>query len=171
MKRAAFVLPLASLVVACGGSFSSTETPSAPIPASASEAPAIVPATTAASAESTPAPKRAEKEAPKTIVARHVLVQWMGCRAADSKIVRTREQARQVIDEAMGKLKAGVAFTRVVADYSDEPNSAARGGSLGRFGRGVMDPAFENAAFALAPGERSGIVETQFGFHIIERLE
>jgi parvulin-like peptidyl-prolyl isomerase len=95
----------------------------------------------------------------------------MGCRAADANIVRTKEQARAVAIDVLRRLKAGEEFTRLVLDYSDEPNAGRRGGSLPPFGHGTMDKAFEAAAFALAPGELSGVVETQFGYHVIQRLE
>ena len=95
----------------------------------------------------------------------------MGCRAADANIVRTREQAHAVAEEVLRRLKAGEDFQRVVLDYSDEPNAGQRGGALGRFGHGAMDKQFEQAAFALAPGQISDIVETPFGFHVIQRLE
>jgi NIMA-interacting peptidyl-prolyl cis-trans isomerase 1 len=95
----------------------------------------------------------------------------MGTKRADAKIVRTRDQAHAVAEEVLKRLKGGESFTRLVIDFSDEPNAGQRGGSLGRFRRGDMDKEFEAAAFALAPGETSGIVETPFGFHIIQRLE
>jgi NIMA-interacting peptidyl-prolyl cis-trans isomerase 1 len=130
--------------------------------------------TSAASASSVPAGSSsaaAKAPARKYVIARHILIQWMGCKAADAKIVRTKEQAHAVAEEVLRRLKAGEEFTRVVLDYSDEPNAGRRGGSLPPFGRGTMDKQFETVAFALTPGELSGIVETPFGFHVIQRLE
>lgn len=59
-------------------------------------------------------------------------------------------------------------FADLAQQYSDDAQSAATGGELGFFGRGTMIPAFEDAAFALPPGEVSGIVETDYGYHIIK---
>jgi hypothetical protein len=105
------------------------------------------------------------------VAARHILVQWMGCERAADSVVRTRDQARGVIEQALARARAGEDFARLVAEYSDEHGAAGRGGSLGKFGRGVMHPLFEEAAFSLQPGEISGIVETSFGFHVIQRTE
>lgn len=111
------------------------------------------------------------KAAPKQIGARHVLVQWMGADRAGPNVLRTREQALVIATDVQRRAKAGEDLGRLAVEYSDEPNAAARGGSLGRFGHGQMVPAFEAAAFKLEVGEISDIVETPFGFHIIQRTE
>ena len=105
------------------------------------------------------------------ISARHVLIQWMGAQSAGPSVVRTREQALVVAQEVLRKARSGVDFARLAVEFSDEPNAGHRGGSLGRFGHGQMVKQFEDAAFALQPGEISGIVESPFGFHIIQRTE
>ena len=53
---------------------------------------------------------------------------------------------------------------------SKDPATAVRGGKLAPFRRGTLVPEFEDAAFALKTGEVSGIVKSQFGFHIIKKL-
>jgi peptidyl-prolyl cis-trans isomerase C len=68
------------------------------------------------------------------------------------------------------KLSEGKSFEDLARDFSTCP-SASDGGNLGEFGKGMMVPAFEKAAYALLPGEVSGPVRTQFGFHLIKRLK
>jgi peptidyl-prolyl cis-trans isomerase SurA len=83
---------------------------------------------------------------------------------ADSLIVGRRfEEASLIRDQILG---GEVSFEEAAQSYSDDP-SGAQGGNLGRFGRGDFDPAFEEAAFALAPGEISEPVRTRFGLHLI----
>jgi peptidyl-prolyl cis-trans isomerase SurA len=66
---------------------------------------------------------------------------------------------------------AGESFEELARTSSDDP-SASRGGDLGFFGRGDMDPAFEAAAFGLAsPGDVSGVVKSRFGYHLIQLVE
>lgn len=66
------------------------------------------------------------------------------------------------------KLQDGKTFEELAMDFSMCP-SGRDGGNLGAFGKGMMVKPFEDAAFKLAVGETSGIVPTQFGFHLIKR--
>jgi len=128
------------------------------------------PAVPAASPDPTIAPVNTSPP-PKKISARHVLVQWMGAEHAPSAVVRSREQALVVAQDVLKRARAKQDFARLAVEYSDEPNAGQRGGSLGRFGHGQMVPQFEEAAFKLQVGEVSGIVESPFGFHVIQRTE
>jgi parvulin-like peptidyl-prolyl isomerase len=113
----------------------------------------------------------AKAPGPKTIGARHVLVMYHGAAHAAATIGRSREEAFRRAQEALQRLRAGEDFATVVEAYTDEPGGASRGGALGSFTRERMVKAFSDAAFALNPGELSDIVETQYGFHIIQRTE
>lgn len=108
---------------------------------------------------------------PTEISARHLLVSYQGAMRASPSVTRTKAEAQTRVTEALKRAKAGEPFENLVKEFSDEPGAAERGGSLGKFGRGMMVPAFEKAAFKLAPGEISEIIETPFGFHVIQRTE
>lgn len=82
----------------------------------------------------------------------------------EKKDDKSAAQAQEILD----KLKAGGKFEDLAKEFSKDPGSAARGGDLGFFGQGRMVKPFEDAVNALAkPGDLSGLVESQFGFHII----
>jgi len=71
-------------------------------------------------------------------------------------------------NEVLQKVKNGEDFAKLANEYSEDPGSAANGGDLGFFGTGVMTKPFEDAAYALKVGEVSGLVKTEFGYHIIK---
>lgn len=105
-----------------------------------------------------------------TYGARHILVQWKGSQNAPPGITRTKEEAKQKAEETLGLLKGGAKMEEMARTQSDCP-SKAQGGDLGDFGRGTMTPAFQKAVDAIKPGELSGVVETEFGYHVILRTK
>jgi peptidyl-prolyl cis-trans isomerase C len=93
------------------------------------------------------------------IQASHILV------ATDSK---SKEDALAQITEIKEKIDGGESFADLAKEHSDCP-SGRSGGDLGSFGRGMMVPEFEQAAFALDADGISDVVETNFGYHLIQR--
>ena len=81
-------------------------------------------------------------------------------------LVKTEKEVNKVLE----RIKKGEKFSTIAKNVSICP-SKKRGGDLGTFSRGQMVKEFEKTAFALNKGEISGIVKTQFGYHIIRRLE
>jgi peptidyl-prolyl cis-trans isomerase C len=98
--------------------------------------------------------------------ASHILIQVPQGADAGAK-----QQARTKADAILKDLKAGKDFAAAAKENSQDPGSAPNGGDLGYFGQGQMVPPFEQAAFALKPGQMSEVVETQFGYHIIKVAE
>jgi peptidyl-prolyl cis-trans isomerase C len=101
-----------------------------------------------------------------SIDASHILVMLKD--STRPRETRTKEEALALIEELQGELEEGAEFSDVAGKNSDCPSNA-NGGSLGSFGRGMMVKEFEEAAFALDVGEVSGIVKTDFGYHLINR--
>ena len=93
----------------------------------------------------------AEFESPEMVKASHILVD-------------TEAEAQAALD----RIRAGADFGEVAAAVSMDPMTAPNGGDLGFFAAGEMVKEFEDAAFALRAGEISGIVETDYGYHIIQ---
>ncbi len=80
-----------------------------------------------------------------------------------------RAKARAKAEQLLAELKAQPeSFAEVARRESQDPGSAANGGDLDFFGRGAMVKAFEEAAFGLQPGAISGVVESDFGYHLIK---
>jgi peptidyl-prolyl cis-trans isomerase D len=100
---------------------------------------------------------------PKEVRARHIPVKTAPD-AGEEGVAQARDRAESILQQ----LDQGASFEELAKQESDDPGSAGNGGDLGYFGEGIMAPEFEAAAFALGKGERSHIVKTQFGFHIIE---
>lgn len=93
------------------------------------------------------------------------------------KMIKPEEEveARHILvakeDEAkdlVSKIRAGADFAELAKEHSGDAGSKEKGGLLGYFGKGQMVPQFEQAAFALKPGEVSDPVKSQFGWHIIK---
>jgi len=79
--------------------------------------------------------------------------------------------AKASIEEIRDRIAAGEDFAAVAKELSQDPGSAAQGGDLGLIERGLMDPAFDQVAFALEAGQLSKVVRTRFGYHLIEVTE
>lgn len=80
------------------------------------------------------------------------------------------DSVEALAEELRDRARDGEDFAAMAETYSDDEGSAIRGGDLSFFARGTMVPPFEEAAFALEPGEVSDVVESQYGLHVI-RLE
>jgi peptidyl-prolyl cis-trans isomerase D len=79
--------------------------------------------------------------------------------------------AKARIEEIRDRIAAGEDFASLAKELSQDPGSAAQGGDLGLIERGLMDPAFDQVAFALEVGQLSKVVRTRFGYHLIEVTE
>ncbi|HYX41205.1 MAG TPA: peptidylprolyl isomerase, partial [Pyrinomonadaceae bacterium] len=81
------------------------------------------------------------------------------------------KQTRAKAEEVLKRVKAGEDFAALAKEYSTDPGSKDKGGELPWFKHGEMVKQFEDAAFAMQPGQTSDVIETQFGFHIIQTEE
>ncbi len=99
--------------------------------------------------------------------ARHILIQIPDSADVDTQL-KIRQRVEKIAEEMQGT--SDEAFAVRAKELSQGP-SASRGGDLGWFKRGQMVPAFDKVVFAMQPGETSGVVETQFGLHVIRLVE
>jgi len=108
---------------------------------------------------------------PDEVAASHILISYKGADRADSKIKRTKQAAKKEANRIRGLVvNEGKDFAEMAKKHSDGP-SGPKGGDLGKFKFEVMAKPFSEAAFALEVGEVSEVVETGFGFHVIQRTE
>lgn len=98
--------------------------------------------------------------------ASHILLMYAGSMRSSSD--RSKEDALNLIEELKSAVEEGKDFSELAKSHSDCP-SGRDGGDLGSFGRGQMVPEFEESAFSMEVGETSGVVETDFGYHLIQR--
>lgn len=101
---------------------------------------------------------------------RHILVRYQGARNAPADITRTADEARALAEQIRAEVSAPGADFAAIARQRSEDGSASSGGDLGSLGRGRLAPEYERAAFALRPGQVSAVVQTEFGFHVIQRM-
>ena len=99
--------------------------------------------------------------------ASHILIGFGANPSAAAK-AEAKKKAEQVLAEVK---KSPAKFAELAKKYSQDPGSGEKGGDLGLFGRGAMVKPFEDAVFGMKVGDVSGLVESQFGYHIIKLTE
>ena len=96
---------------------------------------------------------------------RHILIRPEGQDAA------AKEKAKKLAEDVLGRIKKGEDFATLAGQYSADPGSKANGGELPPIAKGETVPPFEQAAWALGKGQTSGVVESPFGFHVIQMID
>lgn len=108
---------------------------------------------------------------PEQVNVRHILIKTP-LPGTDGKVDdNALKAAKTKADDVLNKLKAGGNFPDLAKKYSDDTASAEKGGDLGWINRGQTVPEFEKAAFSLKKGETSGLIQSSYGFHIIQLLD
>ena len=105
--------------------------------------------------------RESDRYAPR-VRARHILLR------ADEEDPEADREIREKLELLRERIADGEDFAELAREYSEDPGSAPRGGDLGSFRRDQMVAPFAEAAFALDPGETSEVVETRFGYHLIQ---
>jgi peptidyl-prolyl cis-trans isomerase NIMA-interacting 1 len=131
--------------------------------APSASAPSVAPISTPSAAASAPIPDR--------IGCQHILVAYKGAKNAPSGVNRSKAEAKARAEKLLQDAKASKDFAALAKDNSDDPGSATRNGSVGKFKRDEMTKPFSDAAFKLQVDEVSPVTESAFGFHVIKRFE
>jgi len=100
---------------------------------------------------------------PEQVRVRHILIKVPS--GADAKTVSA---AQAKAEDILHQLQHGANFAELAKKYSDDPGSKTEGGELGFIQHGATVPEFDKTAFSLAPGQLSGVIRTQFGFHVMQ---
>lgn len=101
----------------------------------------------------------------KTASVRHILFLTQG------KSDQEKQQIRKKMEDILARAKGGEDFAALAKQYSEDPGSKDNGGLYEDFGRGQMVKPFEDAAFSVPVSQISDIVETQYGYHIIQVVD
>lgn len=99
---------------------------------------------------------------PERVKVRHILIKTEG--KPKDEVPKLKAKAEDILKQ----LQQGADFAELAKKNSEDPGSAEKGGELGWIVRGQTVPNFEKAAFSLKPGQLSGLIETEYGFHIIQ---
>lgn len=99
---------------------------------------------------------------PERVKVRHILIKTQGKPKEDAQKLKVKAE------DLLKQLQHGADFAELAKKNSEDPGSAEKGGELGWVVRGQMVPNFEKTTFSLKPGEMSGVVETEYGYHIIQ---
>ncbi len=105
---------------------------------------------------------RALYDLPETVTASHILIS-----VPSTANAQVEEEAFAKIKDIENRINNGTSFANLAREFSDDPGSASRGGSLGAFTRGQMVAEFEEVAFSTAKGKVSAPVRSDFGYHLI----
>jgi peptidyl-prolyl cis-trans isomerase D len=105
---------------------------------------------------------RPQYSTPEQVRASHILLKTEG---------KDEAAVKKQAEDLLAKIKGGADFAQLANKFSEDDASNKKGGDLDFFGRGQMVPEFEQAAFALEPGQISDLVKSQYGFHIIKTTE
>lgn len=105
------------------------------------------------------------------VKASHVLIGYEGALRVGPDVTRTKEEAETLAREVLQKAQAGENFEELALEYSDESVANESKGDLGEFGRGQMVEAFDKKVFEMPVGIADDIIETDFGYHVINKTE
>ena len=104
-----------------------------------------------------------EFKSPEMVRARHILA-----KAEKSALEEIKKKAQEKIANILKRIKSGEDFAKLATELSEDPGTKAKGGDLDFFPRGKMVHEFEAIVFSMKQGEVSGVIETEFGYHIVK---